>query len=89
VIKTYVRSGLGVGVVAEMAVREPGALDGLVSRPAGHLFGTNTTRVAFRRGVFLRHYVHTLVSLLAPSLTPELIDEAMSQASGGTHAESR
>ncbi len=80
VIKTYVRCGLGVGVVAEMAVREPGALEGLVSRPAGHLFGTNTTRVAFRRGVFLRHYVHALVSLLAPELTPEVIDAAMTQA---------
>ena len=87
VIKTYVRSGLGVGVVAEMAVREPGALDGLVSRPAGHLFGTNTTRVAFRRGVFLRHYVHTLVNLLAPALTSEVIDAAMSQATGGAPVE--
>jgi LysR family cys regulon transcriptional activator len=87
VIKTYVRSGLGVGVVAEMAVREPGALDGLVSRPAGHLFGTNTTRVAFRRGVFLRHYVHTLVNLLAPALTSEVIDAAMSQAAGGAPVE--
>jgi LysR family cys regulon transcriptional activator len=76
-----------VGVVAEMAVREPGALDGLVSRPAGHLFGTNTTRVAFRRGVFLRHYVHTLVNLLAPALTSEVIDAAMSQAAGGAPVE--
>ena len=78
VIKTYVRSGLGVGIVAEMAVREPGALEGLCSRPAGHLFGINTTRVAFRRGVFLRHYVHALVQLLSPNLTRDVIDAAMS-----------
>jgi LysR family cys regulon transcriptional activator len=73
-----------VGVLAEMAVREPGALEGLVSRPAGHLFGINTTRVAFRRGVFLRHYVHALVSLLAPALTPDVIEAAMHQAVAAT-----
>jgi len=83
VIKTYVRSGLGVGVVAEMAVREAGALEGLVSRPAGHLFGINITRVAFRRGVFLRHYVHALVTLLSPQLTPAVIDAAMSPSPAG------
>ena len=78
VIKTYVRSGLGVGIVAEMAVREAGSLEGLFCRPAGHLFGVNTTRVAFRRGVFLRHYVHTLVHLLSERLTREVIEAAMS-----------
>ena len=38
-IKTYVRLGLGVGIVAELAVRDDAAGGGLVSRPAGHLFG--------------------------------------------------
>lgn len=79
VIKTYVRSGLGVGIVAEMAVQEEGALDGLSCRPAGHLFGVNTTRVAFRRGVFLRAYVHVLAGLLSPRLTRAAIEDAMAE----------
>jgi LysR family cys regulon transcriptional activator len=81
VIKTYVRSGLGVGIVAEMAVREPGALDGLVCLPAGHLFGTNITRVAFRRGVFLRRYVYVLTGLLSPDLTQSAIEAALEDPS--------
>ena len=84
VIKTYVRSGLGVGVVAEMAVREAGALDGLSCRAAGHLFGINVTRVAFRRGVFLRGYVHALAGLLSPHLTRERIEAAMADPTGPT-----
>ena len=60
VITTYVRLGLGVGIVAEMAVRELGGPDAgtdLVVRPLGHLFGRNVARVAFRRGAYLRHFV--------------------------------
>ncbi|MDH4062477.1 MAG: LysR substrate-binding domain-containing protein, partial [Aquincola sp.] len=47
VIKTYVRSGLGVGIVAEMATRDEPAGGDLVSRPVGYLCGDNVSRVAF------------------------------------------
>jgi len=73
VIKTYVRSGLGVGIVAEMAVRDDPPGGELVHRPAGHLFGTNTTRVAFRRGAYLRGYVLTFAELLSDRLTRPLL----------------
>ena len=85
VIKTYVRLGLGVGVVSELAVRDdPLAAVGseLAWRPLGHLFGANVTRVAFKRGAYLRHFVHAFAELLSPHLTAALIDKAM--AGGGT-----
>jgi LysR family cys regulon transcriptional activator len=73
VIKTYVKSGLGVGIVAEMAVRDDPPGGELVSRPAGHLFGRNVTRVAFRRGAYLRGYVLTFAELLSDRLTRPLL----------------
>jgi LysR family transcriptional regulator, cys regulon transcriptional activator len=77
VIKTYVRTGLGVGIVAEMAVNNDPAND-LVIKPAGHLFGTNVARIAFKRSAYLRNFVYTFAELLANRLTRKLIDKAMS-----------
>jgi LysR family cys regulon transcriptional activator len=78
VIKTYVKSGLGVGIVAEMAVRDDPPGGELVSRPAGHLFGRNVTRVAFRRGAYLRGYVLTFAELLSDRLTRPLLLRVLS-----------
>ena len=78
VIKTYVRLGLGIGIVAEMAVRDEPADGDLVSHPAGHLFGQNVARVAFRRGAYLRLFVYTFAELLSDRLTRALIQRAMS-----------
>jgi len=80
VIKTYVKSGLGVGIVAEMAVRDDPAGGELVTRPAGHLFGKNVTRVAFRRGAYLRGYVLTFAELLSDRLTRPLLLRALGGA---------
>ena len=77
VIKTYVRSGLGVGLVAEMAVRDEPAGGDLVSRPVGYLFGDNVSRVAFKRGAYLRNFVYTFAELLSERLTRALIKKAM------------
>ena len=77
VIKTYVRLGLGVGIVAEMAVRDQPPGDELVSRPAGFLFGQNVARVAFRRGAYLREFVYTFAELLSERFTRALIRRAM------------
>jgi LysR family cys regulon transcriptional activator len=80
VIKTYVRLGLGVGIVTELAVREEtaaGAAADLVWRPLGHLFGSNLTRVAFKRGAYLRHFVHAFTEMLSPNLTAALVRRAM------------
>jgi LysR family transcriptional regulator, cys regulon transcriptional activator len=82
VIKTYVKLGLGVGVVAEIAVRDDPPGSDLVARPLGHLFGANVARVAFKRGAYLRHFVYAFAEQLSDRLSPALIQRAMS--GGGT-----
>ena len=76
VIKTYVRLGLGIGIVAEMAVRDDPVGD-LVVRPVGHLFGQSGARVAFKRGAYLRNFVYRFAELLSDRLSRELIARAM------------
>jgi len=76
VIKTYVRLGLGIGLVAEMAVRDVSDTD-LVVRPLGQLFGHNMTRVAFKRGAYLRNFVFEFAQLLSPRLSRSLITQAL------------
>jgi LysR family transcriptional regulator, cys regulon transcriptional activator len=77
VIKTYVRVGLGIGIVAEIAVRDDPPSGDLVSRPVGHLFGTNVTRIAFKRGAYLRNFVHAFAEMLSERLTRKAIASAM------------
>ncbi|MDB5883890.1 MAG: transcriptional regulator, LysR family [Polaromonas sp.] len=77
VIKTYVRLGLGVGIVAEMAVREDGTNTDLLALPAGHLFGMNVARVAFKRSAYLRNFVYKFAELLSDKLNRDLVARAM------------
>ena len=77
VIKTYVRLGLGVGIVAEMALRE-GLDTDLQARPVGHLFGKNLARIAFKKGVLLRNFVLKFAEMLGDRLDPKLIAKALS-----------
>jgi LysR family cys regulon transcriptional activator len=83
VIKTYVRLGLGVGIVSEIAVRDDPPGGDLVWRPVGHLFGQNTTRVAFKRGAYLRSFVYTFAEMLSERLTRAVVTQAMSGAAPG------
>ncbi len=82
VITTYVRLGMGVGIVAEMAVRDIADdntnKSGLRVRPAGHLFGQNVARVAFKRGTYQRNFVLKFAELLSDRLTRNLVARAMS-----------
>jgi LysR family transcriptional regulator, cys regulon transcriptional activator len=75
VIKTYVRLGLGVGIVAEMAV-DPREDADLVAIDASHLFAGHVTWIGFRRGVLLRKYMYEFVQLLAPHLDRRLVERA-------------
>jgi LysR family transcriptional regulator, cys regulon transcriptional activator len=77
VIKTYVRLGLGVGIVSEMAVKEDPPGGDLVSRPVGHLFGPNVARMAFKRGAYLRSFVYAFAELVAPRLSRAMITQAL------------
>ena len=81
VIKTYVELGMGVGLVASIAYDE--ARDaGLRAIDARHLFATNMTRLALRRGAYLRRYAYEFIRCFAPPLTPELIGQAMASSEG-------
>ncbi|MFZ1099261.1 MAG: HTH-type transcriptional regulator CysB [Steroidobacteraceae bacterium] len=79
VIQTYVRLGLGVGIVAHMAV-DPADAD-LVAIDAAHLFAAHTTWIGFRRGTLLRRYMYDFAQLLAPHLDRRLVDRAHRAAS--------
>ena len=78
VIKTYVKLGMGVGIVAEMAMMGDNQTPDLVARPVGALFGTNLARVAFKRGAYLRQFVLRFAELLSDRLSRDLILRAMS-----------
>jgi LysR family cys regulon transcriptional activator len=80
VIKTYVKTGLGIGIVAEMAVQETfpgGGPEGLTVIPLGHIFGQNVTRIAFKRGAYLPNFVYKFAEFISPRLSKELILLAM------------
>ena len=77
VIKTYVKLGMGVGIVAEMAMQGEERNPDLIARPAGHLFGQNVARVAFKRGAYLRQFVLRFAELLGDRLSRDLIMKAM------------
>lgn len=76
VIKTYVRMGLGIGVIATMAYEAQKDSD-LVALPADHLFKPSTTKIGFRRGVFLRGYMYDFMERFAPHLERRVVDEAV------------
>ena len=76
VIKTYVELGLGVGIVAQMAY-DPARDGAFVKLDAAHLFAASTTRLALRRGSFLRGYIYDFIALFAPALDRAIVDAAL------------
>jgi len=85
VIKTYVRLGLGVGIVACMANSEGEDTD-LVAIDGSHLFPEHVTWLGARRGRLLRGYMYDFMQLFAPQLTRKLVDRAL-RASSAERAE--
>ncbi len=77
VIKTYVKLGLGVGIVAKMACDENDP--DLAVIDASHLFEPSITKVGFRKGTFLRGYMYEFIERFAPHLTKSIIDEAIAR----------
>lgn len=76
VIKTYVRLGVGIGVIASMAIDEA-IDDDLVKIDASHLFHYSTTKIGFRKGTFLRSYMYDFIERFAPHLTKSIVEQAM------------
>jgi LysR family cys regulon transcriptional activator len=75
VIKTYVRIGLGVGILASVAF-DPTTDDDLVALDASHLFESQTSWIGFRRGSVLRAYMYDFIEMLAPHLTLKRVRKA-------------
>jgi LysR family cys regulon transcriptional activator len=75
VIKTYVRLGLGIGIVAQMAY-DPVVDSDLVTLDASHLFDSSVTKIGCRRGTFLRGYMYDFIELFAPHLTRDVVEAA-------------
>jgi len=73
VIKTYVQIGMGVGIVAGVAV--DARRDNLLLLPCGHLFGRNVTRLAVKEGTYLRGFVYSFVEMLVPGWDKRRIEE--------------
>jgi len=76
VIKTYVRKGMGVGIVACMAY-DPAEDAGLAAINAAHLFPSCTTWIGFRRDRFLRDYMFTFLELMVPAADREHIQRVI------------
>lgn len=76
VIKTYVELGMGVGIVASIAF-DPERDRHLRAIDARHLFEVNLTRLAIRRGTWLRGYAYAFVEAFAPTLTRAVVEGAL------------
>lgn len=78
VIKTYVEVGLGIGIVGSMAY--DGNRDaGLTLLDTSHLFPKSTSRIALRRGRFLRGFAYRFLSLCSPELTEKVVKEGIAE----------
>ena len=76
VIKTYVRLGLGVGIIAKMGY-DPELDQGLCALDASHLFNNSTTRIGLKHNAYLRSYMYDFIGLMAPHLTRDMVDKAL------------
>jgi LysR family transcriptional regulator, cys regulon transcriptional activator len=76
VIKTYVELGMGVGIVASIAF-DPERDRTLRAIDARELFEVNLTRLAIRRGAWLRGYVYAFIEAFAPTLTRGAVERAL------------
>ncbi|WNO05313.1 CysB family HTH-type transcriptional regulator [Rhodoferax mekongensis] len=79
VIKTYVELGMGVGIVASVALdaerdRNLRILD------AGHLFQVNVTRLGLRKGVWLRGYAYSFIETFVPTLNKAVVARTLVEA---------
>jgi LysR family cys regulon transcriptional activator len=76
VIKTYVRLGLGIGIIADMAFNSEQDKD-LVALNVEHLFGVSTSQIAIKNGKYIKPYVYPFIEMFAPHLKQELIRQAI------------
>jgi LysR family cys regulon transcriptional activator len=78
VIKTYVELGMGVGIIASIAL-DPERDTQLRTLDARHLFEINLTRLAIRRGTWLRSYAYGFIETFVPTLNRVVVERAISE----------
>jgi LysR family cys regulon transcriptional activator len=82
VIKTYVELGMGIGIVASIAF-DPERDRLLRAIDARHLFEINLTRIAVRRGIWLRDYAYHFIESFVPTLTPDVVRQKLNEDHDG------
>ena len=80
VIKTYVRSGMGIGIIARQAYEKLTDKD-LIAIDVGDLFEDSVTLLAYREGAYLKKYMRRFMSLLMPHADLSQIDREGLQSS--------
>ena len=85
VIKTYVELGLGVGIIASMAY--DGSRDSVKLLASENLFARNTSRIAVRRGRYLRGYAYKFIELCSPELTEMAVRTKLAPEDNGVASE--
>jgi LysR family cys regulon transcriptional activator len=62
IIKAYVKEGLGIGVIANMAY-DPNQDNELAIRDLSHLFPWEITRIAYQKNRYIRRFQQTFIEL--------------------------
>lgn len=75
-IKTYVRLGTGVGIIAKMAIDSQNDKD-LVAVNAGHIFPYSTTYIVFLRSLYLRNYMYDFIIKFSPHLQKSIVHQSL------------
>ncbi len=82
VIKTYVRLGLGVGIIADMAFNPEQDKD-LMALDARALFGVSTSQIAIKKEKYIKSYIVRFIEMFAPHLTASVISQVLACRDGG------
>ena len=85
VLKTYIRADLGIGIIAKSAY-DPKTDNDLICIDASHLFAPSVTSIAFRRGSVFQAFHYDFISLFAPHLSRNIIDQASKQTSNKVYS---
>ena len=75
IIKTYVKMGMGIGIVSGMAY-ECDDHENFAAISGETIFPKCTAWFGFRRGMLLTNYVISFINLFAPHISPKLIVKA-------------
>lgn len=76
VMKTYVKSGLGVAIVASLAYHR-GEDRNLRAIPASHLFSPTTIKLGLRKGGFLPSFVYDFIEMFSTNLKRQDIERVL------------